>query len=65
MSTRKSFLGKKPTLTNAPKNKGITVSSDVRKIPGDSVDEYTEIQQVNLGLAEKELRQQNENNSLE
>ncbi|MGJ9386156.1 hypothetical protein [Salipaludibacillus sp. CF4.18] len=65
MSTDKSFLRKKPTLTNAPKKEKITLSSDARQIPGDSVDEYTELREVNLGLAEKELRQQNENNSLE
>lgn len=65
MSTHKTFLRKKPTITYAPKNDEFTVSSDARQIAGDSVDKHQELEEVNLGLAEKELRQQNENNSLQ
>jgi len=65
MSTHKTFARKKPTETYAPKNNEFTISPSARQIAGDSIDKYKEIEEVNLDLAEKELRQQNENNSLE
>lgn len=64
MSTHKTFARKNPTVTYAPKNDEFTVSSSARQIVGDSVDKHKELEEVNVGLAEKELRQQNENNSL-
>ncbi|WP_280772262.1 hypothetical protein [Salipaludibacillus daqingensis] len=64
MSTHKTFARKKPTETYAPRNKEFNASTGSRRVPGDSIDKYKDIEEVNIGMAEKELRQQNENNSL-
>ncbi|MDQ0218361.1 hypothetical protein ELQ35_12300 [Peribacillus cavernae] len=52
-------------LTNASKEKQFTIESDtfpnLKNIPGDSVDEYTDLKTANIILAGEEIGQQNEN----
>lgn len=53
-------------LTNAPKEEKFTIQTDdtipnLKNIPGDSIDEYTDLKKANTILAEKEIGQQNEN----
>ena len=53
-------------LTNAPKEEKVTIQTDdtipnLKNIPGDSIDDYTDLKKANTILAEKEIGQQNEN----
>ncbi|ADU28557.1 hypothetical protein [Evansella cellulosilytica] len=70
----KTFAADQKTLTNTPERREFTVASDISSenpfksnayYPGDSVNEHKELEKANLDIAEDELRQQNENNSLD
>jgi hypothetical protein len=53
-------------LTNAAEEEKITIQTDgtipnMKNIPGDSIDEYTNLKKANTIIGEKEIGQQNEN----
>ena len=57
---------KEDYLTNAPKEKLITVNTgavfpNLKNVPGDSVDEHEALEEANTIIAEGEIGQQNEN----
>ncbi|SOC39910.1 hypothetical protein [Ureibacillus acetophenoni] len=57
---------KEKFLTTAPEEKKFTIENDSRypnlkNVPGNSVDAYTDLKEANTFLASKEIGQQNEN----
>lgn len=70
---KKNYAADNVTLTNAPEDEEITIHTNLSSInplktnqyyPGDSVEQHKNLEEANRDLAQDELRQQNENNSI-
>ncbi|MDQ0256073.1 hypothetical protein J2S74_003472 [Evansella vedderi] len=70
---KKTYAADNVTLTNTPEDQEITIHTNMSSrnplktnqyYPGDAVDEHKGLEEANRDLAQDELRQQNENNSL-